>query len=94
MWGSGSQLEPEIEAHWATGQPDNKKGGDPAVDDVDCVNLSVKSNSASLLWDNLCSEKRHSVCEKLAGESLLSKIFTRSPREVGLIADGDSLSSE
>ena len=72
MWGSGSQLKAEIEAHWATGQPDNKKGG-VTVDGVDCVNLSVKSNSASL-WDNPCSQKRHSVCEKLTGESLLSEI--------------------
>ena len=73
MWGSGSQLKAEIEAHWASDQPDNDFLG---VDGgAHCVSLYKLVNSkGALLYDVPCSTSRHSVCEKLAGENVFYQI--------------------
>ena len=74
MWGSGSQLKAEIATHWGLDQPDNKHSGVDGV--AHCVSLwKYVTKKGAELWDVDCSTKtRHSVCEKLEGESLILPI--------------------
>ena len=94
MWGSGSQLKAEIEAHWELGAPDNRDYH--RTGDADCVSFyKLKGSKGALLYDIACAHERNSVCEKLAGESNINFHFQVSSTgrqgeysaEVGLTID-------
>ena len=100
VWGSGSQLKPEKWFHWGSSQPDNKyEGVNGAANCVSFYKL-IKSKGATL-WDVDCSSKRNTVCEKLAGKSMINFVDQRSSTggqeystEVSLTIDNDLLSSK
>ena len=105
MWGSGSQLKDEIKAHWGPNQPDNKQEEiDGYITGAHCVSLDLyklENSKRAELLDIQCSKMRHSVCEKLSGESLLSIFINEGSSargqgedlEVRLIAENDLLFS-
>ena len=79
VWGSGSQLEGEIETHWASSQPDNKMEGRDG--EAHCVSFyKYVTKEGASLWDVDCSTKRDSVCEELAGESIIYFVYQGEDR--------------